>query len=263
MDADGPAREVLDDGAAWGERFVAPVGAPTGPGWVAAAELFGPGLDDALARLAAARDTANPAVAGSLLVETYAQRLVAPVLGAWFVDGRVLDARLSRVRAERVDPGVRRVAFLDPPVTVADPDDAVRRLLTCLVEGNLQVAARAVHERTRLGWRVLHGAIAHAIAISFLHLSWPRPDHDRHVDDARDFLAGVPGLAELVEIEAVAEGGRPWMSCDRNTCCLAFRTVGGRSSSSTCALCPLRPRAETRAMFAQATASYTERHPDL
>ncbi|NMO94080.1 hypothetical protein [Actinomycetospora sp. TBRC 11914] len=260
---DGAAREVLDDGAAWGERFVAPVGVPEGPGWTSADALFGPGLDEALAGVADARDTANLAVAGSLLFETYAQRLVAPVLGAWFVDGRVLDARLSRVRAERIAPGVRRVAFAGPPVATAEPDDeALRRLRNGLVEQNLQVAARAVHHGTRLGWRVLQGAIAHAVAISFLHLSWPRPDHDRHVGDARDFLSGVPGLADLVEIEAVVEGGRRWMSCYRNTCCLAFRIVGA-GTSSTCALCPLRSRAATREMVAQATASYTDRHPDL
>jgi ferric iron reductase protein FhuF len=256
--------EVLDDGAAWGPRFVASVGVPDGPGWVAAEALFGAQLDDALDRVGKARGTQSSAVAGSLLVEAYAQRVVAPVLGAFFVDGRVLDARLPQVWTEPVEGGVRRIAFAEAPTPAAPHARAeTSRMRAGLIEGNLDHVVRAVHERTRVGRRVLRGAVANAVANTFLHLSWPDADRARHVDTARAFLAEVPGLAELVGIEAVVEGGRPWMYTERHTCCLAFRTDHHRAHEQPyCATCPVLPRVVTRDMFSRATASYAERHPD-
>ncbi len=263
MGPDGTSGEVLEDAAPWGERFVALVGAPDEPGWVAAGELFGAGLDAALARVGAARGTESDAVAGALLLDAYAQRLAAPVLGAYVVDGRVLDARLPQVRTQPFEGTFRRFAFADAPAVVAPGPAAVRQVSAGLVGGHLEPAVEAVHERTRAGRRVLRGAIANAVAITFLHLSWPDPDHARHVDAAREFLALTPGLADLVGIEAVLAGGRPWMYTERNTCCLAFRTRPNQERElSYCATCPVLPRATTRSMFAEATASYAQRQAD-
>ena len=244
-----------------GPRFAASVGVPDGPGWVCADRLFGDGLDEALDRVGRARGAPSAAIAGSLLMEAYAQRLVPPVIGACFVDGRVLDARLPRVWVDAVAGGFPRISVAEASVPIADP--AVSRMWTGLVDGNLDRAVRAVHERTGVGRRVLRGAVANAVAVAFLHLSWHDPDRDRYVGTARDLLAATRGLAGLVGIETVVEHGRAWMYTERNTCCLAFRT---RSHAGTdqpyCATCPVLPRATTRDLFAQATASFAERHPD-
>jgi hypothetical protein len=250
------------DGEGLGPRFVASIGRPDGPEWLRADRLFGDGLDDALARVGGARGAPSAAIAGSLLLEAYAQRLVPPVIGACFVDGRVLDARLPRVWVDPVAGGFPRIAVGEVSGPIADA--AVSRMWTGLVDGNLDPAVRAVRERTGVGWRVLRGAVANAVAVAFLHLSWHDPDRARYVGTALDLLATTPGLAGLVGIEAVVEGGRAWMYTERNTCCLAFRTGSHAAAADQpyCATCPVLPRATTRAMFARATASFAERHPD-
>ena len=52
------------------------------------------------------------------------------------------------------------------------------------------------------------------------------------------------------------------MYTDRNTCCLVFRTTLNQARDQRyCLTCPVMPRSDTRALFAQATASYAARHP--
>lgn len=261
---DGVTGVVLRDGAAWGPRFVALRGRPRGPGWVGAEELFGPGLPEAVSRVGDARGTDSPAVAGTLLLDVYAQRVVAPVLAAFVLEGRVLDARMPTVTVEPVESGFRRLAFDGAATGVDDVDRGRALLIEGLVEDHLGTAVHAVHDHTRAGLRVLRGAVANAVAITFLHLSWPDADHARHVETARTFLASTPDLADLVGIEAVEETGRRWMYTDRRACCLAFRTTDNQAREQPyCATCPVVPRATTREMFSRATASYTERHPGL
>jgi hypothetical protein len=250
------------DGEGLGPRFVASIGRPEGPGWLRADRLFGAGLDDALARFADARGAPGVAVAGSLLMEAYAQRVVPPVIGACFVDGRILDAHLPQVWVDPVAGGFPRIAFAAAPVPTAGADDGVPRMWAGLVDG-LDGAARAVHERTRVGRRVLRGAVANAVAVAFLHLSWHDPDRARYVATALDLLATTPGLDGLVGIEAVVAHGRAWMYTERNTCCLAFRTRSHAAVDQPyCATCPVLARTTTREMFTQAAASFAERHPD-
>lgn len=143
-------------------------------------------------------------MAGALLFEGYAQRLVAPVLAALHRDGTVVDARLGAVRAELVDGRLRRLAFArapDPAGPDGEPTHA--RVAEGLVAGNLDLAAEAVHRHARVGLRVLRGAVANAVANTMLHLSWPDGDRARYVPEARAFLRRLPGLAELVTVDAV------------------------------------------------------------
>lgn len=248
-------REVLPDGAALGDRFVARLGVPAEPGWIGVDELFGPAV---LAAVGHARGTGNPAVAAVLLFEQYAQRLAAPVFATWHRHGAVLDARVPLIRARVVDGHLRRLAFADPP----EPGDGPGSLLAQLVAGNLDPVADTLHRATRAGSRVLRGAMANAVAGALLHLSWPCRDRAEHVADARAWLDRVPGWAALVEVDAVAAGGEPWMYVRRGTCCLAFRTtVNQARAQSCCSSCPVLPRARTAELFGRATAAYAERHP--
>lgn len=249
--------ELLADGAALGDRFVALVGEPGGPGWSTAGELFGTGLPVALAATGTRRGTGSPAVAGLLLFEQYAQRLVAPVIAALHRHAAHVDARPSTVWVELVDGTPHRLAFAHPARPGGNTADVARGLVATLDD-----AAGRLSHHTRVGRRLLRGAMANAVAMTYLHMSWPDVDRARYLDAARAFLDGVPGLAGLVNLDAVESLGEPWMYADRNTCCLAFRTsVNQAREQRYCSACPILPRDTTLALFAQATATYADRHP--
>ena len=248
--------DLLSYGAELGDRFVAVLGTPD---WITADDLFGAQLGVALTAVGRRRGTTSPAVAGALLFEQYAQRLLAPVLAALFRDNAVVDVEPGLVRAEFVDGALHRLAFTTPAHRA---DGAEERVARNVVEDHLYAMAEAVHGHTRVGTRVLRGSVANAIGNTLLHLSWPEPVRDRYVPESRRFLARLPGLAELVNVESVHVAGEPWMYTDRNTCCLAFRTTTNQSRDQPyCATCPLTPRAATRALYTEATASYAARHP--
>ncbi|GAA4936601.1 ferric iron reductase protein FhuF [Actinomycetospora succinea] len=231
-----------------GDRFRAWVGTPTSPGWTPASHLFGAGLD---ATLAAVRDGVgadSDAVAASLLLEGYAQRVVPSAIASRVLTGRSVATDPDSVHV-RLDAGrAREVAFTDAP------GDSVVAGLVPVVE--------VLHRRTRAGHRVLSGAIAHAVTVAFLHLSWPAPDHARHLDDARRVLADA-GLTDLVRVEAVPVDGEPWLYADRRTCCLAFRTARNRARGpSYCATCPVLPEDERRRSFTDAVAAFVRRRAE-
>lgn len=254
--------ELLADGARLGDRFVAVLGAPRAAGWIAVDDLFGARLPEVLTAVGRRRGTDSPAVAGVLLFEQYALRLVAPALAALLREDARVDVRTSGVRAELEDGAIRRLAFARPPQPLdGDRAAAEARLAAELVDGHLLVVAEALHRHTRVGARVLRGTVANAVANCLLHLSWPEPSRDARVAFARAFLARV-GLAELVTVESVNTAGERWMYADRGTCCLAFRTtVNAAREQRYCGTCPVLLEPERRALFAQAAASYAARHP--
>ncbi len=256
MGETGGTSHVLADGAALGDRFVAVLGTPHEPGWIASEDLFGDGLPDVLAAVTARRGADNPSVAASLLFEQYALRLAAPVVAAYARDGALLDAHPSSVTAFLDDGVVRRLAFALPPSPGAD-----RAAVAATLSSALEPAAGALHRHTRVGLRTLRGAMANAVANAYLHLSWPQPDHARYVGDALDVVAQVPGCAGTVRVAAVDVDGESWMYSDRTTCCLAFRTSVNRDREQHyCATCPVMPAETILEMFTRATASYRERH---
>lgn len=261
----GTRGEVLTDGRRWGERFVALRGAPDGPEWITAADLFGSGLSERLAAVGEARGTTSPAVAATLLLDVYAQRVVAPVLAALYVERTVVDASLPLVRLAPAGGGFRRLAFAaDPrPVGSRAARDARSTVLDGLIDAHLEIAVDVLHRRTRAGTRALRGTVAHALAITFLHLSWPGPDRARFVDAAAEVLAERPELAGLATVTAVSTGGEPWMYTDRAACCLAFRTSVNRARDMPyCATCPVVAREHTKDLFDQATAAFRRRQDD-
>lgn len=249
--------EVVAGGSSCGDRFVARLGSPSGPGWFAAEELWGPALPAILAAVGAARGTADPAVSATLLFEQYAQRLVAPALAVLLRDGAVLCGQLPLVRAQVVDGTLCRLSFARVPEPAVDGAAGRDRMLAALAAGNLEPVAEIVHRHTRIGMRVLRGAVANAIATSLLQMSWADEDRSRHLADARTLLAGLPGAAELVNVRVEVVAGRPWMYADRNTCCQAFRTGINRARALRyCSNCPIVPRATTAELFVRATAAY-------
>jgi hypothetical protein len=229
-------------------RFAAVIGRPEG--WVPAAALFGSRLDEHLRAVARTRGAA-PAVAGTLLLQRYAALLVSPALAA-LCDGAVLDARMPQVSVSCVDGMPSRLAFASPPAPGAS---------IAFLDENLWPAVRAVHATTRAGLRVLRGAVANEVALAYLHLSWPCPDHTRYLADARAFLA-ASGLADLVDVTALPVDGALWFHAERRTCCLAFRCSVNRAHPDPyCAICPVVPSATIRERFSDAVRSFVSRHP--
>ncbi len=253
--------EVLADGPALGDRFVAVLGAPRSDGWISVDTLFGSQLPDILAMVAAARGANSMAVAGALLFEQFANRMTAPVLAVLLREGRLLDPRSPRVRAQITRGALVRLAFTDPPAARDDTTQLRTETVNALVTA-FTSPAEALRRHTRLGTRALQGAMANALASTLLHLSWPGEDRARYVADARALLGDVPGWTGLVNVDAVERGGEQWMYTDRNTCCLAFRTsVNQAREQRYCGTCPAIPRATTAELFTHATAAYAARHP--
>jgi ferric iron reductase protein FhuF len=259
----GLSREVLVNGAPLGDRFVAFLGEQKSGEWLSAVDVFGPALPGLLSALGQSRGTDNLAVAAALLFEQYAQRLVAPALAAFYLDGRVVDSSLHTVRVKMVDAHVRRLAFTgDSRASPACSEEARGALVHGLLAENLEVAAEMIRHRSRVSGRTLRGTIANAIASTLLHMSWPDPDRARYVREARVLLASSPNLADLVTVEAVASLEHRWMYTKRRTCCLAFRTATNQAREQLfCSACPVLPDSTTLALFARATAAYAAAHP--
>ncbi|MCD2197571.1 (2Fe-2S)-binding protein [Actinomycetospora endophytica] len=234
-----------------GPRFAAWVGRPDAAPWASAADLFGSGLAAAVAAVGEARGAANPAVAGALLFEGYAMRLIPPVLAAALTEARAPDPGLDAVRVEWADARVGQVA-LDGSCGAAS------EVVPALMERNLAVALDAVHRAAGTGLRVLRGAAAHAVTVTALHLSWPDEQPARYLGPAREVLDRW-GVGELVRMAAVPVAGERWLYAERRSCCLAFRTADHRRAASFCATCPVTPEAERRGSFHDAVGAFIDR----
>ncbi|BBG05119.1 MULTISPECIES: hypothetical protein [Pseudonocardia] len=238
-----------------GDRFVARSGRP--PGWTPAAVALGSRLDDTLARAAADRSAPGRAVAAVLLLDRYALRLAAPVLAAFHELDTLLDARPGNVALGPDEQVPGWLAFAEPGIAArADPAALCAGLLT----GSLLPLADELAARTRAGRRVLRGSVAHAVALSALHLSWHRRDPDRLVTQTRDLL-GRADLDRLVTVGTVDVDGAPWMTVSRRACCLAFRTTPPGGPPPFCGTCPCLDPAGVSTAVVAAVRSFRERNP--
>lgn len=212
-----------------------------------------------MARTAAERGTGSRAVATVLLLDRFALRLAAPVLAAFHELGSLLDARLDNVLLgpDAREPGW--IAFAEAGRPSGGDRDGLRR---SLLSESLLPLADNLASRSRAGRRVLRAAVAHAVALGYLHLSWRHPDRDRFVDVAHSLLADA-GLAGLVDVATVPVDGRNWMSVEREACCLAFRTASHTTGATTryCATCPCRPKSLMHSDFTAACRSFDGRNP--
>lgn len=234
-----------------GPRFVARSGRPQG--WSPAHRVLGPELDDTLDRVADERGTDRRAVAAVLLLDRYALRLAAPVLAAFHELDVLLDAR-PEVVSLGPDPRAPGWLALAAPGRPARGDRAALR--ASLLDGALLPLAEELAVRTRAGRRTLRAAVAHAVALSMLHLSWRRPRPDALVGQTRALLHDA-GLAGLVVVGAVRVDGTDWMSVRRRACCLAFRTTS--AAGRYCGACSVRPAAAVESDLADAARSFRAR----
>ncbi|MBN9755336.1 hypothetical protein Ae406Ps2_0012 [Pseudonocardia sp. Ae406_Ps2] len=249
--ADGGPGTVPVSRVPLGPRFVARSGRPQG--WSPAHRVLGPELDDTLDRVADERGTDRRAVAAVLLLDRYALRLTAPVLAAFHELDVLLDAR-PEVVSLGPDPHAPGWLALAAPGRPARGDRAALR--ASLLDGALLPLADDLAVRTRAGRRTLRAAVAHAVALSMLHLSWRRPRPDALVGPTRALLHDA-GLGGLVVVGAVRVDGTDWMSVRRRACCLAFRTTS--AAGRYCGACPVRPAAAVESDLAAAARSFRAR----
>jgi hypothetical protein len=257
MSADAPPEGVSGRllAADRGPRFAAWVGRPAGPPFVAAAELFGAGVTDAVSAVMVTRRAANRAVAGALLFEGYVARIVPPVLAALLTESRAPVVEIGGVWVEWRDGRVGAVALEGPVEPAGRGDDVV----AALMERNLRPALDAVHRNAGTGRRVLRGAAAHVVTVAALHLSWPDPQPARYLDDAVEVLERW-GVADLVGIGTRSTAGERWLYAERRSCCLAFRAGDRRERGvSFCVTCPVTPEADRHRSFSAAATSFRER----
>lgn len=244
-----------------GPRFAAGVGDRTGPGWLTATELFGAGLADAVEGARVARSVPTAAVAGSLLLTAYANRVTAPVVAALHYDGTELDARLADVRVRLADGMVAEVSFVAAPRPAGPQTEA--RIAEQLFGGHLAIAVDAVHAATRAGRRVLWSDVAISVAGAFLALSWAGPGRAGRLAAAQRFLAREPRAAGVVTLRTAQCVGVDWMYNERHACCLAFRsTLENRRDQPFCGNCNIPDEAYRVARFEAAATRYAEHFPE-
>jgi ferric iron reductase protein FhuF len=239
-----------------GHHLGAPLGVTSESGWMPLARLLGDArmLDDALAALG--REVGSPRrdVQASLLLETYAWRLVLPLAGALLAESRIptpgLDGTALRLTGEGLPCSIRLlhgrfVALPGDPATEHPDADVVRNrsvLDVCLRSWLIAhfdpfvETLNAASGRPRAAlWRSV--ADRTATALMYAGLASNRTAAARAI--AERTLAGDPPLRHPARYTEIGE--QPVHL--RHGCCLWWRTA----AATPCLTCPLRLSGRDRA----------------
>ena len=232
-----------------GYHLGAPLGVTSEAGWMPVARLLGDArmLDDALAALG--REVGSPRrdVQASLLLETYAWRLVLPLAGALLAESRIptpgLDGTALRLTGEGLPCSIRLlhgrfVALAGDPATEHPDADVVgnRSVLDLCLRSWLIAhfdpfveTLNAASGRPRAAlWRSV--ADRTATALLYAGLASDRAAAARAI--AERTLAGEPPLRYPPRYAEIGE--QPVHL--RHGCCLWWRTA----AATPCLTCPLR-----------------------
>ena len=232
-----------------GYHLGAPLGVTSEAGWMPVARLLGDArmLDDALAALG--REVGSPRrdVQASLLLETYAWRLVLPLAGALLAESRIptpgLDGTALRLTGEGLPCSIRllhgRFVALagDPAMEHPDADVVGNRSVLDLCLRSWLIAhfdpfvetLNAASGRPRAAlWRSV--ADRTATALMYAGLASNRATAARAI--AERTLAGEPPLRYPPRYAEIGE--QPVHL--RHGCCLWWRTA----AATPCLTCPLR-----------------------
>jgi ferric iron reductase protein FhuF len=211
--------------------------APTGDAWRPATRLVD-GTDlDAFLDSAQRRWQASPHAAAALAWKCYTYWLALPAVLGYAVARRVPLMRPESVvarwsdRAPFVAVGITAVEVAVPasdPLALAGLDVGVRivpdeaallsELRSSLIDDHLSPMLDGIRERVRLGRRTLWGSLASGIAYGLSRAAdfVPAPV----LPTTREILIALD-LDDLVQLSPRADG-RPGLSIQRRTCCLAF-----------------------------------------
>jgi ferric iron reductase protein FhuF len=195
--------------------------------------------------------TSDPAVAASLFTQAYAFRLAGVALAAYALGLPVPDTA-PEVTAVRVDkPRPSSVAHLVSRTQTMNADEISQHV----VAGHLDRFVAAVHDKYRVGERLLLGNAASSCAVAFRAVEGVSGEQRTEVRTRADaFMAATPSFAGLGQFNVVRAGTREGWYWDRTSCCLWFRAAAG----SYCDNCSLT---ESAALAAQRVRELTEASP--
>lgn len=172
-------------------------------------------------------------VAASWVFSTIAARLVAPVIGA-----AVLAGRIPELRWRAWGDGLVPLRVVGESPVAGEPAVAVHAALA----GPLATLADSVGARTRVAPGLLRGEAAVVVGKVTGALVRGRPEAAAAVGTVAGHLLARAPLAGAAGVEVV--GGLPLVV--RRSCCLAYRVPGGH----TCADCPLGASRDGAAVIA-------------
>ncbi len=221
------------------EHLRASVGEPpeTEEGWCACDAITAADLDAAVGG-AGPLGTGDRQVAASLLVQSYAHRVLAVSLAA-FALGLPWPSPTAEGTSVRVVGGRAR-ALRFRTGTLGDADD-VGSLVDAAFRAHLVPFVSTVLTVQRLGERLVWANVAASCAAAFRAIEGVARDRGDAAEGAlvrrraTDLVAQVPWLAGTGWFDT----GREWR-WQRTACCLWYRTSGGR----TCEGCSLRRQVE-------------------
>jgi ferric iron reductase protein FhuF len=201
--------------------------AATGDDWIGADALIADRqtLVEVVRQTKSGFGTNDDAVAASLFTEAYAFRAGGTALAAYALGLPVPDVAPAAV-AVRIDkPRPSAVAYAG--AVTSEPD--AHALSVALIDEHFGPFVDAVHGQFRVGERNLWGNVAAACAVAFRAVESSVGDRPVVRKRAENFFAAcAPTLAGLGKFTLVEhEGGEGWY-WNRTSCCLWFRTAGGR-----------------------------------
>lgn len=258
-----PLAHTFARASAMSARFKAEVGAPAGPGWIAAMEDFMPGalwMEQLIAHTQARFRTTAPVITASAILQGYQWPLIGAAIACYLLDRRApaLSMRNSRVHYT-ADFEADALALLDgrfaalpddpaadhPDATVVADLDALRTALRTAIETHLGGVI------DRLG--VCCGCITRSLWLTAADacagtLVWLMQECHPQIDMAQieaevNALIRVPGsplYSRQTGLIRVTYQDDEEIFTDRATCCHWHRTKGG----DYCSTCPKRTAAD-------------------
>lgn len=240
------------------------LGAPSGAGWLAAADLA-PGaayLETLIAATQARLRTRAAAVVGSALLQSYQWPLVSTAVACYLLDRRVPDLSLEHTRTQyTAEHEADALALLggrftalpgDPAASHADatlvPDlSALRATLRSGIEAHLGVVIAQLCARLGCRPRGLWLNVADSLAGTLVWLMQERQPATTLESIEAELAAltrapGSPLANRQIGLIQLSHQGRSQVFLGRATCCYWYKTEGGEH----CSTCPHRTPEDRR-----------------
>lgn len=239
--------DIFDRMAGVGDRFALQPHLSGADDWIACERLHDPGSPELTAVLEAERvasgQVSDHATALTVMA-VYAGTVTSAAMLAWALEDVVIDMRASNVAVRLSDDhGFAAYGLREPTVVSGAP---VTVLVDQVLHQHLLPLARAMHERSRAGWRQMLGGVAHGCAAAFCLASRLGQDVDLLDRRYAEFLDATDvGLERLGRVIRLQEDDREGLFYLRNTCCLYYTSV----HESKCSSCCLDPEADRVANY--------------
>lgn len=252
-----PLQQTFERVSALNQYINVQVGTPTGAGWITAEALFAP-ESSLLAGMIASHQhrygTTVPNIIGSTLLQNYHWSLISSVLATYFVDRRVPNAAVNRVKMFFTENGDGDgIAFADgaftalpddpaaghPQVTIVPTLDALRDRLRVELENHLTWVIDRIVDWTGCRPAGLWLAVSDRCmsTVSWI-MQMIEPDISLAQIQAETEpllrIKGSPLYNKKVDLVEVTHLNQSQIFLQRASCCYWYKTEGG----NYCSTCP-------------------------